>query len=43
MRRVLVVAACVIGLLWVAPMTGATPAPAQAAAGAAAGGLLAAT
>jgi hypothetical protein len=32
MRRVMVVVACVTGLLWVAPVTGAAPAPAQAAA-----------
>ena len=38
MRRVVVVAACVIGLLWVAPVTGAAPAPVQAVAGAATGG-----
>jgi hypothetical protein len=32
MRRVVVVAACVIGLLWVVPVTGAAPAPAPAVA-----------
>jgi hypothetical protein len=37
MRRMLVVAACVIGLLWVAPVTGTAPAPAHAAAATAAG------
>jgi hypothetical protein len=38
MRRVVVVVTCVIGLLWVAPVTGAAPAPVQAAAGSVAGG-----
>jgi hypothetical protein len=37
MRRLVVVVACVIGLLWVAPVTGAGPAPAPAAAASAAG------
>jgi hypothetical protein len=37
MRRMVVVAACVIGLLWVAPVTGAALPPAPAAAGAVAG------
>jgi hypothetical protein len=32
MRRLVVVVACVIGLLWVAPVPGAGPAPAPAAA-----------
>jgi hypothetical protein len=36
MRRVVVVVACVIGLLWVAPVTGAAPTPVQAAASSAA-------
>jgi hypothetical protein len=36
MRRVVVVVACVIGLLWVAPVTGAAPAPVQTAASSAA-------
>jgi hypothetical protein len=38
MRRVVAVVACVIGLMWVAPVTGAAPAPVQAAAASAAGG-----
>ena len=37
MRRVMVVVACVIGLLWVAPVTGAAPAPARASAASVAG------
>ena len=37
MRRLVVVVACVIGLLWVAPVPEAGPAPAPAAAAAAAG------
>ena len=38
MRRVVVVVACVIGLLWVVPVSGAAPAPVQAAAGSVASG-----
>jgi hypothetical protein len=37
MRRVVVVVTCVIGLLWVAPVTEAAPAPVQAVAGSVAG------
>jgi hypothetical protein len=37
MRRLVVVVACVIGLLWVAPAPRAGPAPAPAAAASAAG------
>lgn len=38
MRRVVVVVTCVIGLLWVAPVTEAAPAPVRAVAGSVAGG-----